>query len=358
MTHHSGSIRALDYNEDGSILYTAGADHSFSVVTMQRMEGQLAGAHEEAINAVAHIEDSHIIATGDDDGVIKIWDLRQAHSGKKSCIITFNEHEGSISGFEYVKEHKMLLASANDGCLGVFDLRKPALYAMSDSFGEDQNAVLLMKHGKKVVTASSEGVLNLFSWDWFGDCNDRIIGHPNSVTCMAKLDEDTIITGAEDGLLRVVSVLPNRILSIVGDALDQEEGYHIQAVTLNHDRTLVASCSPDDIIKVMDVSYFKDRPKDGSFNLDAYEASLEHKPNHLKPEKVIPEGEEWQDCEEDSDMSDSDSDEDMSDSSDDESMDTNQHKKRNKTLNNKKATVGLSKKMVQQQKAKDFFKDM
>jgi WD40 repeat protein len=84
-----------------------------------------------------------------------------------------------------------------------------------------------MKDGRKVMTASSEGVLNLFSWDWFGDCNDRIIGHPNAITCMAKYDEDTVITGGEDGLLRVVSVLPNRILSIVGDALDTEEGFHI-----------------------------------------------------------------------------------------------------------------------------------
>jgi hypothetical protein len=77
------------------------------------------------------------------------------------------------------------------------------------------------------VTASSSGVLNLFSWDWFGDCNDRIVGHPNSIQCMVKYDEDTIITGGEDGLLRVVSVLPNRIISIVGDALDADEGFHI-----------------------------------------------------------------------------------------------------------------------------------
>jgi hypothetical protein len=37
---------------------------------------------------------------------------------------------------------------------------------------------------------------------------------------MVKYDEDTIITGGEDGLIRVVSVLPNRILAIVGDPLD------------------------------------------------------------------------------------------------------------------------------------------
>ena len=60
-------------------------------------------------------------------------------------------------------------------------------------------------------------------------------------------------------------------------------------MTLSHDKTLIASCSPDDIIKVMDISYLKDRPKDGSFNLEAYEATLDHKPNHLKPEVEIKE---------------------------------------------------------------------
>jgi WD40 repeat protein len=77
-----------------------------------------------------------------------------------------------------------------------------------------------MKNGKKVVTSSSEGVINLFSWDWFGDCNDRIVGHPNSIDCIAKFDEDTIITGCEDGLVRAVSILPNRILAIISDPLD------------------------------------------------------------------------------------------------------------------------------------------
>lgn len=171
----------------------------------------------------------------------------------------------------YHTEHNMLLTSANDGTLGVFDLRKPILYAMSDNFEEDLTSVLIVKDSKKVVTSSAEGVINIFSWDWFGDCNDRIVGHPNSIHCMIKYDEDTVITGGEDGLIRAVSVLPNRILAILGDPLDQEEGFHIQAISLSHDRKLLASCSPDDIVKIFDVSHLEDRPKDGSFDMEAYE---------------------------------------------------------------------------------------
>ena len=168
-----------------------------------------------------------------------------------------------------------------------------------------------MKYGQKVVTSSGEGVINIFSWDWFGDCNDRIVGHPNSIECMIKYDEDTVITGGEDGLVRAVSVLPNRILCIVSDPLDQEDGFNIQALSLSHDRKLLASCSPDDIVKIIDVSHLANRPKDGSFDLQAYESKLVFKANHGKvglddQEEMKDGSNDWSDDSGDSDDSDSD----------------------------------------------------
>ena len=114
----------------------------------------------------------------------------------------------------------MLVSCGCDGMLGVFDLRKNELYAMSDNFEEDLTCVLLQKNGRKVLTSTAEGIINIFSWDYFGDCNDRLVGHPGSIDSMVFYDEDTIITGCEDGLIRAVSVLPNKIISILGDPLD------------------------------------------------------------------------------------------------------------------------------------------
>lgn len=133
--HHKDSCRTLDYNENGTIMYVGSIDKSFSVISNGRVEGKLELAHEEAINSICHLENDHIVATGDDDGVIKIWDLRQAqHGTKKACAIEFKEHEGSVTHMQYVAGKNMLLSTANDGMLGVWDLKKPELYAMSDSF--------------------------------------------------------------------------------------------------------------------------------------------------------------------------------------------------------------------------------
>lgn len=199
--------------------------------------------------------------------------------------MTFMEHEGSITDFEFHAQGKKLLSVANDGMMGVWDLRKSKLYAMSDSFEVDLNAVCMVKEDKKVLTATAEGVINIFSWDWFGDCNDRITGHPNSIECMVKYDENTVITGGEDGLIRAVSVLPNRVLAILGDPLDtEEEIFHISNVTLSHCKTLLATSSLDDIVKIIDVTNLAERPTDGTFNMEAYERTIEEKlvANHGK----------------------------------------------------------------------------
>ena len=48
-------------------------------------------------------------------------------------------------------------------------------------------------------------------------CTHRFPGHPETVDCMLKIDESMLLTGSSDGLIRVVSIQPNKILGVVGD---------------------------------------------------------------------------------------------------------------------------------------------
>ena len=41
-----------------------------------------------------------------------------------------------------------------------------------------------------------------------GDISDRFPGHPSSIDCMLKVDEETVLTGSSDGFIRVVSFFP------------------------------------------------------------------------------------------------------------------------------------------------------
>lgn len=198
--------------------------------------------------------------------------------------------------------------------LGVFDLRKSQLYAMSDNFEEDLTSVTLQKHSKKVLASSADGIINIFSWDWFGDCNDRIVGHPGTIDTMVAYDEDIVITGCEDGLIRAVSVLPNKIQAILGDPLDtDEEVFGIQKVSISHDRRFVASCTLDDVVKITDITCLENRQRE-DFDEDLYEQQIKenNKANHgkiadQKSSAAKKADDDWE--------SDDDSDSDMDDSS-------------------------------------------
>lgn len=49
---------------------------------------------------------------------------------------------------------------------------------------------------------------------------------------LVAFDEDTVITGSHDGLIRLVSILPNRMLAVVGEHGD----YPVETLALSANR--------------------------------------------------------------------------------------------------------------------------
>ena len=165
---------------------------------------------------------------------------------------------------------------------------------------------------------------------------------------MVAYDKDTILTGCEDGLIRAVSVLPNKIVSILSDPLDSSEAvFGVQKIVLSHDKKLMASASLDDIVRILDVSDVHDRNKE-NFDEEAYEKQLGEK--DMKGER-----EERKAAEQ---SNDGDGDSDMWSDDSDESNEKKKQSKKNSKLNPKRATLGQSKKLLEEQRHKDFFGDL
>lgn len=78
--------------------------------------------------------------------------------------------------------------------------------------------------GSKVVVGTQLGILSIFnrSKGW-GDCVDRVPGHPSSIDALCPLpssypsSHSTILTGSSDGLLRAVQLLPTKLLGVIAD---------------------------------------------------------------------------------------------------------------------------------------------
>ena len=178
---------------------------------------------------------------GDDDGHVRLWDVRT-----RARVATFRVHEDFVADMHVHRGRSALLTASGDGTLAHLDLRTQTVVARSDAqedellcgaslwfstshirlgisdriplahdprvCGHLAETVTLVKGGSKVVCGSQEGVLSIFDLADIQDISDRFPGHPASVDTLVAVTEDMVLTGSSDGVIRVISILPNKML--------------------------------------------------------------------------------------------------------------------------------------------------
>ena len=92
----------------------------------------------------------------------------------------------------------------------------------------------------------------MWTWGEWQDSSDRILGHPSSIDTICKLDEDTVCTGSSDGIIRVVSILPNKFEGVIGA---HGEDFPIERIRLSYDNTWLASCAHDNSVRFWDIKF-------------------------------------------------------------------------------------------------------
>lgn len=298
------SCRTVRYSADGRALWTGGSggdlacldaervgtfsssnnnsskNHHQSIVTARVERASSCGGQSpiQVLHELPPDRGHGLLVAGDEAGGVRVWDPRILGSGSSSSsnsntpVAAWKVHQDYVSGLEDDGHHTLLAASA-DGTLSVYDLRMArkssveatqtqqnrGLIRQSDHQEDELLSIKLMKNGRKVVCGTGDGVLSVFSFGTWGDVSDRFPGHPRSVDALVKVDEDTLLTGSSDGLIRVVSVHPDRFLGVLGD---NHEGFPIEKLQFNADRSYLGSVTHDNYVRLWDASVLKDDDDD------------------------------------------------------------------------------------------------
>ncbi|KAH9785306.1 WD repeat-containing protein 55 [Citrus sinensis] len=226
---HEESCRAVRFVNGGQAMLTGSTDRSILATDVETGAtiARLEDSHEDAIYSLINVTES-TVASGDDQGCIKVWDTRQ-----RTLCNSFDAHEEYVSDMTFAADAMKLLGTSGDGTLSVCNLRKNTVQTRSEFSEEELTSVVLMKNGRKVVCGSQSGTVLLYSWGYFKDCSDRFVGlSPNSVDALLKLDEDRVITGSENGLISLVGILPNRIIQPIAEHSE----YPIESLALGFGR--------------------------------------------------------------------------------------------------------------------------
>lgn len=258
------TARALSIEESGDEIWMGGK--SGSLFQLSTRDGSMArerdSAHECPINRV-YCVNRNLVASGDDDGVIKLWDPRQADS-----IRTYSQHFDYITDFTYFDDKRQLVATSGDGHLSVIDIRsnKSTPLTVSEDQEDELLSIVPIKGGQKAIVGSGLGILSVWNRQLgWADSVDRIPGHPASIDAIVALTPDIIATGSEDGMIRVIQVLPHKFLGVVAT----HEEFPVERIRLDRNNKWLGSVSHDECLKLTDVEdLFEDSDEDDDMEED------------------------------------------------------------------------------------------
>ncbi|KAJ4787550.1 WD repeat-containing protein 55 [Rhynchospora pubera] len=162
-----------------------------------------------------------MIASGDDEGCIKVWDTRQ-----HACCNSFDAHEDYVSDLTFVPDTMQILGTGGDGTLSVCSIKKNKVQSQSEFSEDELLSLVVMKNGKKVICGTQTGALLLYSWGHFKDC-------------------------------RLVGILPNKIIQL----LAEHSEFPIERLAFSSDRQFIGSISHDQMLKLWDLEELLNTPQ-------------------------------------------------------------------------------------------------
>jgi WD40 repeat protein len=84
---------------------------------------------------------------------------------------------------------------------------------------------------------------------------------------MVAFDEETVLTGSSDGLIRVLSIQPNKMLGVLGEHSD----FDIERIALKGDAMCLASISHDSSLKLWNTGLLLDDEEEEEDEVDKEE---------------------------------------------------------------------------------------
>lgn len=163
--------------------------------------------HFYDVSAVAYSPDGQVIATGGDDGKVKLW---SAASG--FCFVTFDEHTAPVTAVTFIGgtggRGQAVLSASRDGTVKAFDLVRYRNFRTLVAPESLQFTCLTADATGDIVAAGTQDPFSVYVWNLqTGKLLDVLAGHDGPISDIA-LSHTTgqLATSSWDGTARVWDV--------------------------------------------------------------------------------------------------------------------------------------------------------
>ncbi|KAM5281204.1 periodic tryptophan protein 2 homolog [Ctenodactylus gundi] len=193
--------------------------------------------HFNSMVTLAYSPDGQYIATGGDDGKVKVWNTLSGF-----CFITFTEHSSGVTGVAFTATGYVIVTSSMDGTVRAFDLHRYRNFRTFTSPRPTQFSCVAVDSSGEIVSAGAQDSFEIFVWSMqTGRLLDVLSGHEGPISGLCFNPMKSILASASwDKTVRLWDMYDSwrtkETLALTSDALAvmfRPDGAELAVATLN-----------------------------------------------------------------------------------------------------------------------------
>ncbi len=165
--------------------------------------------HSSGVSALAISPDGEILASGDYNGMIALWNLATGELLRK-----FSGHSGTIKPMIVSPDNRLLATGSTDKILKVWNI-ETGIMIRSFSLSDPPVAIAISPDGQMIASGSSEGIINIMDLS-SGELKHQLTGHAGLVdSLLISADGQTLGSSSTEKTIKLWNLQSGELLNIL-----------------------------------------------------------------------------------------------------------------------------------------------
>ncbi|WP_242045546.1 MULTISPECIES: WD40 repeat domain-containing protein [unclassified Calothrix] len=196
------------------------------------------------IFSVAFSPNGKILATGDANGEIRLWQIDDGQP-----ILTFKGHTGFVRSVAFSPDGQTLASGSVDKTIKLWSVNDGKCIQTLQGHSDRVESVAYSPNGQLIVSGSYDQNLRIWSANT-GQCVQIFQGHSNEIWSVAfSPDSQTVASASYDQTVRLWSMSDGKCLQVLYGHTDK-----LRSVAFSPDGQMLASASYDQTVRIWSVN--------------------------------------------------------------------------------------------------------